>query len=191
MAPGDRWTVGEAWDSGRALDFWRARSDEIAGAPVHSVGPSVSVARLAELAQTWRLRLGAANSRLAMGLVARLPGLGALQPVRVRLTDLETVVEAGPLTPLRDLGPGAAWEAAMASESLAFVFAHDFGYDTLTVNGRFETGPEGFSRMTKSFALGSLNAMGLSLGPALATRPDVMWLLTRRLGAFVARLRGR
>jgi hypothetical protein len=189
MAPRDRWTVGEAWDNGRPLAFWREKAAGIGQAPLHPVGPAVGVARLAELAEVWRTRLFAANSRGAMALVSRLPGLGALRPVRVRLTDLGTVVEVGPLAPLRELGPAAGWDAAMASESLAFVFAHDFGYDTLTVNGRFDASPEGFARMTKSFALGSLNTLGLSLGPALLRRPDVVFMLARRLGAFLRRLK--
>ena len=51
----------------------------------------------------------------------------------------------------------------MHSESLHFIFKNDFGFDTLTVNGCFESTKDGFIKSTKSFALGSLNSMGLKL----------------------------
>ena len=51
----------------------------------------------------------------------------------------------------------------MHSESLAFIFKNDFGYDTLTVNGCFEASKDGFIKATRSFAIGSLNSMGLKL----------------------------
>ena len=44
-----------------------------------------------------------------------------------------------------------------------FIFNNEFGFDTLTVNGNFEASVEGFSKITKSLAIGSLNAMGLSI----------------------------
>ena len=55
----------------------------------------------------------------------------------------------------------------MHSESLSFIFKNDFGFDTLTVNGCFEASKEGFIKSTKSFALGSLNSMGLKLNLGL------------------------
>ena len=51
----------------------------------------------------------------------------------------------------------------MHSESLLFIFKNDFGYDTLTVNGCFNASKEGFIKTTRSFAIGSLNSMGLKL----------------------------
>ena len=51
----------------------------------------------------------------------------------------------------------------MHSESLNFIFKNNFGFDTLTVNGCFESTKEGFVKSTKSFALGTLNSMGLKL----------------------------
>ena len=51
----------------------------------------------------------------------------------------------------------------MHSESLLFIFKNDFGYDTLTVNGCFNATKDGFIKTTRSFAIGSLNSMGLKL----------------------------
>jgi hypothetical protein len=55
----------------------------------------------------------------------------------------------------------------------------------LTVNGRFEATPEGFGRMTKSLAIGSLNAMGLAVSPKLVMNFKVVLMLLRQLGSVV------
>jgi hypothetical protein len=116
-----------------------------------------------------------------MRLASLVPFAEALRPVRVRLADLDTVVEVSAFAPLVALGGDARFDAEMASESLSFIFRNDFGFDTLVVNGRFEAAPAGFRRMRRSFALGSLNAMGLSLGPSLLLRSDVLPVLLRGL----------
>ena len=54
-------------------------------------------------------------------------------------------------------------DISMHSESLSFIFKNDFGYDTLTVNGCFNASKEGFIKSTRSFAIGSLNSMGLKV----------------------------
>ena len=72
-------------------------------------------------------------------------------------------------------------DVAMHSSSLSFLFNNPFGFDTLTVNGRFEATPEGFGKMTKSLAIGSLNAMGLAVSPRLVMNLKVVLMLLRRL----------
>jgi hypothetical protein len=76
----------------------------------------------------------------------------------------------------------------MSSENLDFIFLNEFGYDTLTVNGRFEASTGGFSRMTKNFAIGSLNALGLGIKPSLILNADVLLLLLAKLRAFLQKL---
>ena len=47
------------------------------------------------------------------------------------------------------------------------LFTCNFGFDTLTVNGCFEASKEGFLKTTKTFAIGTLNSMGLRLNLGL------------------------
>ena len=65
---------------------------------------------------------------------------------------------------------------------------NEFGYDTLSVNGRFEASGQGFARMTKNFAVGSLNALGMSLRPSLVANADVILLLAAKLISFRKRM---
>jgi hypothetical protein len=56
------------------------------------------------------------------------------------------------------------------------------------VNGRFEASTRGFGLMTKNFAVGSLNALGLGLKPSLVANADLVLLLLRKLRSFVRRM---
>ena len=181
MKPRDCWTVGEPWDNEPATAYWRAQSARALAAPRHGNGAAVGIEVLTSEAEAWRARLAQRNGRLWMRLASLVPLADALRPVRMFLTDLGSVVEVSPFGPLRALDREAHFDAAMASECLSFVFRNEFGFDTLVVNGRFEASPAGFRRMQRTFALGSLNAMGLSLGPSLLLRTDVILLLLRGL----------
>jgi hypothetical protein len=77
----------------------------------------------------------------------------------------------------------------MHSSSLLFLLKNEFGFDTLMVNGRFEATPEGFSKMTKSLAIGSLNAMGLSLSLRLLTNFKVIVILLKILSGVLDKIR--
>ena len=80
-------------------------------------------------------------------------------------------------------------DVRMHSSSLMFLLKNEFGFDTLMVNGRFESTPEGFSRMTKTLAIGSLNAMGLSLSLKLLTDFKVIVILLKGLWGVLDKVR--
>jgi len=127
------------------------------------------------------------NSPWVIRLARHNPLMKGFVPVTIYLTDLDTRVRVSIVDGF-DVDAAGPEDVAMHSESLAFIFKMDFGYDTLTVNGRFEATPEGFSRMTRSFALGSLNGIGLTLSPKLILRADVVWELLKLLGKVKGRL---
>ena len=116
-------------------------------------------------------------------LLRRLPVLGAFHPVIIRLTDLGTTVSVSIVDGFA-VATGTE-DVAMHSSSLSFLFNNPFGFDTLTVNGRFEATPEGFGKMTKSLAIGSLNAMGLAVSLRLVMNLKVVLMLLRRLASVI------
>ena len=64
--------------------------------------------------------------------------------------------------------PAIKHQIFQCTASLCYLFLkNDFGYDTLTVNGCFKATKEGFIKSTRSFAIGSLNSMGLKLNLGL------------------------
>lgn len=188
MAPDDTWQVGSTRDNGPATMFWRQVYSNISNLPLRPPGPSVPPDQLRTNFEIYRRRVGSKNSLVVMRLLSLLPGLGAFNPIIICLTDLGKVYRFSFWNGLEEVEQSVAHDVAMTSENLNFVFLNEFGYDTLTVNGRFEADAGGFRAMTKNFAIGSLNAMGLSLSLAFVKDLDVAWLLMKRLSRFSRKL---
>lgn len=191
LFPGDRWEVGAPHSNDSAL----ARFGEIYAnrdaLPLVQLEPSVPVSVLEQKYAVYRERLYKKNSRLTIRLLRVLPAVGAFYPVTICLTDTRDVIRVSVVDGFSVLPPDTPPDVQMHSASLAFIFDNEFGFDTLTVNGRFECTPTGFSRMVKGFALGSLNALGLTLSPRILRNPDVVTVLLRRLANVMSRLPGR
>jgi UDP-MurNAc hydroxylase len=183
LYPGESWRAGTAHDNAAALAAYRKTYDEMPLLPLRPPGASVPLETLSGEFSAYRERVFKQNSKTLISLLRRLPGLGAFHPVTVRLTDLGIKVSVSVVDGLAEAaGPE---DVAMHSGSLSFLFNNPFGFDTLTVNGRFEATPEGFGKMTKSLAIGSLNAMGLAVSPRLVMNFKVVLMLLRRLAAVV------
>ena len=80
-------------------------------------------------------------------------------------------------------------DISMHSDSLLFIFKNEFGFDTLTVNGCFQTKSSQFSKVTKTLALGSLNAMGLGLNLKLIFNIQIIILFLKKVAAFFRKLK--
>ena len=60
------------------------------------------------------------------------------------------------------------------SDSLNFILKNNFGFDTLSVNGRFRASDQNEKKLFKSFAIGSLNNMGLSLSFSIIFKKEII-----------------
>jgi UDP-MurNAc hydroxylase len=189
LFPGDRWSPDQPYDDTTARERYRAVYGGLASLPLRPPGDSVPLAELQREFAAYRAKIYAKNSRLLIGLLRRLPVLGAFRPVTIRLTDLDTLVSVSVVDGFAVVARGEP-DVAMHSSSLAFVLRNEFGYDTLTVNGRFDATPAGFARMTKSLAIGSLNAMGLAVSPRLVLNLPIVLILLRLLVTVLRTMRG-
>jgi len=188
MKPKDIWTVGEAWDNRDATAYWRDAYASIAALPRRQPGVAVDLPALVEHCRLYHRRTFAKNSKWLIRLASLVPAVGAFQPLTIRLSDLGKIVRFSFFDDLAEAPASANADVDMSSESLDFIFQNEFGYDTLTVNGRFEASAEGFARMTKNFAVGSLNALGLGIRPSLLVNADVVLLLLNKLRSFLRRM---
>jgi len=165
LYPGDEWDLRSPRDCSDALDRYAADRRKVA-VPLHR-SETVPFDELRSLAAAYRSRMAAQNNRLLVWL-ASSPILPLLPRLTVHLPDLDRVVTFDLRRGLRevDTSPERA-DLSTASENLAFVFRHDFGGDTLYVNGRFvcPTGQSG--KVLRAFALGTLNNTGRRLGFSL------------------------
>ena len=70
----------------------------------------------------------------------------------------------------------------MNSKSLHLIFKQDFGFDTLTVNGCFqEKKINGFTKMSKNFAIGNLNNLGIKFDYKIMFNFNVIILFLKKL----------
>jgi UDP-MurNAc hydroxylase len=191
LFPGETWDSQSAHDNAKSFAAFDKVYEALGTLPLRPPGDSVALSQLAQEFAGYRTRVFRDNSPLLIRLLRRLPVLGAFHPVIIRLTDLETAVSVSVVDGFAAAtSPAVAEDVAMHSSSLSFIFNNLFGFDTLTVNGRFEATPQGFAKMTKSLAIGSLNAMGLAVSPSLVMNLKVVLALLRRLAAVIRNMTG-
>jgi len=190
LFPGDGWEIGAPHSNESALARFRDVYANREQLPMLQGEPSVPVDVLEKKFEAYRKRIYTNNSALAIWMLRRLPVLGAFYPVCFRLTDLQQTVSVSVVDGFRVV-PNGPHEVELHSASLAFIFDNEFGFDTLTVNGRFEATPVGFSKMVKGLAVGSLNAMGLTLSWKILRNTGVITTLLHRLGQVMTRLPGK
>ena len=179
LKPGESWVVGDRHDNTNPRLFWREKFSGITSMPRRKPGNSADEATLQEAFKDYKARVLTKNNAVLIRLARWVPGLGVFRPINIKLSDLgiyQLDFNTG-LSP----APGEPHDVEMHSSSLLFIFNNEFGYDTLTVNARFEASGEGFSKMTKFLAIGSLNAMGLSLNFGFVRHFAVAWQLLKQL----------
>ncbi|MEZ4673629.1 MAG: hypothetical protein R2932_05205 [Caldilineaceae bacterium] len=177
LYPGETWEIGTPHDNAAALAQYDADYD-LTAKPLHRA-ESVSLDEVKAAGEAFIQRMQQKNSGLFMTLMG-LPPLRYFQPFTLYLTDLEQLVRFDMTTGVQTVAGGAAdADVQLAAESLAYVLRHDWGYDTLEVNGRFRATPEGHKRMVKTFFLGPLNNTGRYLHPKTLFEPS---FLRRALG---------
>lgn len=187
LRPGDSWKLGTANDSRRGEQFYSRQMAGI-GERTLSVSESVAVVELSSLAADMSARNRERNSVLVMKILERLDPR-RLGPITVWLWDHEATVEFRPSGGLRmvDKGRDEA-DASMHSSSLAYVLRHDWGLDTLMVNGRFRTRSGDTSALMSAFWLGPWNSAGHRLGFAMVTA--AAWNRRPRLRSASSSTRG-
>jgi hypothetical protein len=191
LYPGDAWEVGDpASGTAAALAQYDRRYGEMASLPLRPPGASVGVDELRSAFESYRARVFARNSRWLITLLSRLRPLGVFQPVIARLRDLDRTVAISVVSGFAEVPDyGRDADVALHSSSLLFVLKNEFGFDTLTVNGRFEASADGFAKTMRSFAVSSLNALGLSVSWRLLLSMRLVLILVRHLMGVLARLR--
>ena len=191
LYPGDAWEIGTPHDNAAALSRYDQRYAELAQLPLRGTGDSVATDQLQAAFATYHARLFAQNSRWLVKLLSKAPKLDAFRPLAIRLYDIDTLVSFSQFDGITVLAEGKP-DVTMHSSSLLFLLKNDFGYDTLTVNGRFEVeGSAAFAKMTRSFGIGLLNAMGLSVSLRLIFELRVMLILLKRLHQVLTRMKAR
>lgn len=188
MQPGQSWTVGDPWDNPAVLAYYAKVYDEVPNRHYHQAGPSVDAESICKLADVYLERLRKHNDFRMIRLAKASRIGGFFEPLCLHLHDLDQCFEFDMLSGLKPI-PTREHDVSLHSESLAFVFKHDFGFDTLSVNGRFSCSLAGFSKMAKNFAIGPLNSTGRYVGLRFFTEIKVLEKFVSSLRGFVSRMK--
>ncbi len=112
------------------------------------------------------------NSKIFMLCISLIPWINIFKKINIYLYDLNTTVRYSIFSELQ-ICKENKYDVVMHSRSLNFIFLNDFGYDTLTANGNFETSKEGFAKLTKTLSIGSLNTLGYKFSLSLLFNPSI------------------
>lgn len=161
LLPGEEWDLRTKIDSAHAVEQYLKAAADYQGPQTANIKPKTQD-EILERFQKYYERIKSKNSGIILA-VARL--FGIMPDVQFFVSDLNKVAtyrQSGHLV-FSDGTPDPNKHVSLSSDSLWFLFANEYGFDTLTVNGRFRSTPENFSRMFRAFALASLNNMGYGL----------------------------
>ena len=162
LAPGEEQVISQLTQSENSLNFWKKKYEDINKYPLESFNNSVDLGTLQDEYTKYKQKILEINSKAIIYISSKIKFLKFFQPINIFLYDHKKNYEFSLINGF-NLTKNNSSDISMHSESLAFIFKNDFGYDTLTVNGCFEASKDGFIKATRSFAIGSLNSMGLKL----------------------------
>jgi UDP-MurNAc hydroxylase len=185
MKPTDTWRVGEARDNTPAIQFWEREFDAVPSMALQRMTTPVDFATLASQCAAYQAGIFKKNSNAWIKLLSAVPFLHLFHPVDIRLVDLGTTVRFSFFDELRQVDGTRSADIEMASDSLSFLFANEFGLDTLLVSARCNGDKKGIGLTMRNFGIGVLNSMGWSVGLGMfgmvVREFRLIWLVLREL----------
>lgn len=180
LAPGEEQNISELAQKQESLDFWKHKYETIDKLPLDTFDNSIDFVTLKSEYTKYKNRILEINSKLLIYLSSKIKFLKFFQPINIFLLDHKKYYEFSLIDGFKETNNTNS-DITMHSESLLFIFKNDFGYDTLTVNGCFNASKEGFIKTTRSFAIGSLNSMGLKLNLGLILNYNLIFFFIKLL----------
>lgn len=162
LAPEEEQPIKKLIQNDSSLKFWKAKYENINNLNYESFDNSINFETLKKEYLKYRDKILKINSKMLIHISSKIKFLNFFQPINIFLYDHNSHYEFSLMNGFKKTEIKKN-DISMHSESLLFIFKNDFGYDTLTVNGCFNATKDGFIKTTRSFAIGSLNSMGLKL----------------------------
>ena len=187
LAPKEIQEMNNLKQNQASLDFWKDTINDISLKPKDRYEKSVSFEDLKTECEAYNRRILKKNSKFLIFFLHKIKIMHFFQTINIKLYDhnksynysiFKGLVESENLDP----------DVSMHSQSLAFIFKNEFGFDTLTVNGCFESNKKNFSKFVQTFGIGTLNAAGLSFSLGLLAEPLIIFSFFTKLKNVVKKL---
>ena len=187
LAPKEIQEMNNLKQNQASLDFWKYTINEISLKPKDRYEKSVSFEDLKTECEAYNRRILKKNSKFLIFFLHKIKIMHFFQTINIKLYDHNKSYNYSIFKDLvvsEYLDP----DVSMHSQSLAFIFKNEFGFDTLTVNGCFESNKKNFSKFVKTFGIGTLNAAGLSFSLGLLAEPLIIFSFFTRLKNVLKKL---
>ena len=176
--PGEIQNINNLKQNKLSIDFWNHNYNEIKNKKL-KIDKYVDTINFNDLNLTFKSykeKIFRKNSKILIFLLSKIKFMNFFQPLKIKLIDHDKIYNYSIFNGLNENIDIKEYDIKMHSQSLFFILKNEFGFDTLTVNGCFEANEIGFIKVTKTLALGNLNAMGLNLNFWLIFHPNIIIL---------------
>ena len=187
LSPNEIQEIDDLKQKQLSLDFWREKYNNINLKSKDKFEKSVNFQDLIFEYKNYIKKIEKKNSKFLIHFLGKTKLMNLFQSINIRLYDHNKIYKYSIFNGLVESSNSVA-DVSMHSQSLAFIFKNGFGFDTLTVNGCFECSQESFSKLAKTFAIGSLNALGISLNLSLLFKPQIVFLFLFKLRKVLSKL---
>ena len=129
----------------------------------------------------YKKRIFDKNSFLMIKLISLVPFIKPFEKIVIYVEDIEKSIIFDFFSE-KLITTQLNYDISLSSESLDFIFNNSFGFDTLTVNGCFETGnKDGFEKATKLLAIENLNNLGIHFNFSIFLNLKIFFIFFQRL----------
>lgn len=191
LAPGESQTLDALTQDRSSLEFWQKNFLSIGEQALSAYPDQEGINSLKSLFADYQRQLFLSNSRLLLRVARGLLPIHPFGQTTINLVDLDVTLRIDLLGEIEKVSSTRA-DIGLHSSSLAYILRHEFGFDTLFVNGCFEeASPGGFERFAKCFAIGNLNSSGVYVRWSALGRLDVISLMLNKLKIIRKNLRNK
>ena len=190
MSPNEYQLAKELKQNDNSIIFWNKKYDDVKNknCKIDHYDNDIDEKTLTFAYENYKKNIFSKNSKFFIYLLTKIKFLNSFQKINLFLVDKQQNYTYSIFYGLKKINNDQK-DISLHSESLLFIFNNEFGFDTLTVNGCFESSLEGFSKISKNFAVGSLNTMGLSIGIRIFTKPAIIFLFFSKLRNFLKKMK--
>tara|TARA_B100000700_G_scaffold251295_1_gene282305 strand:- start:938 stop:2293 length:1356 start_codon:yes stop_codon:yes gene_type:complete len=186
FSPGEVQETDNLKQNANSLNFWREKYKSIDQKIKDKYDTSINFSDLNNEFLKYQKRIFKINSKNLINIIYKLNFLKFFQPLIIKLSDhneIYTYTIFKGLVPVKNKN-NIKPDITMHSQMLHFIFKFEFGFDTLTVNGCFQTDQKGLEKAIKSLSIEILNSMGLKFNLKLIFNFKLIYYFFKNLNSL-------
>ena len=157
LKPNEIWEFNQK-DNQESVNFWSNIYEKVEESNFHKLQKKFNKDQLVEKSKLYLKKIHSFNNKFLIFLLVKL---NFFPTIKIYITDLNKFFTFNVNDGLTELNESKNENyLKISSDSLAFIFDFDFGYDTLLVNARLSTSQKYLALINRCFLIGTLNNTG-------------------------------